>query len=108
MDYRETARAIKQDSVKLGALGCEVRNGALYAIKKALIENKEAIFEANREDMEQAKRESLPAPILGRLKFDEHKLDDVTSGIESLISIKDPIKQTVFRRELDEGLGSKE
>ena len=37
MDYRETARAIKQDSVKLGALGCEVRNGALYAIKKALI-----------------------------------------------------------------------
>ena len=42
--------------------------------------------------------------ILGRLKFDEHKLDDVTSGIESLISIKDPIKQTVFRRELDEGL----
>ncbi|PWM69079.1 MAG: glutamate-5-semialdehyde dehydrogenase [Eubacteriales Family XIII. Incertae Sedis bacterium] len=104
MDYRETARAIKQDSVKLGALGCEVRNGALYAIKKALIENKEAIFEANREDMEQAKRESLPAPILGRLKFDEHKLDDVTSGIESLISIKDPIKQTVFRRELDEGL----
>jgi len=104
MDYKETARSIKADSTKLGALSEDIRNSALCAIKKALIDNKEIIFAANREDMERGKQEDLPQPILGRLKFDEHKLEDVTGGISSLISIADPIGQKVFRRELDEGL----
>lgn len=104
MDYRETARAIKADSTKLGALSGETRNEALGAIRQALITNKEKIFSANREDMAQAEAEQLAAPILGRLKFDEHKLADVTDGIESLVKIPDPISQTVFRRMLDDGL----
>ena len=104
MDYRETARTIKQDSTKLGALSGSARNAALKAIKDALINNKEAIFAANRDDVERAERDDLPGPILGRLKFDEHKLEDVTSGIDSLIGLPDPISQTVFKRELDDGL----
>ena len=48
MDYRETARAIKADSTKLGALSGETRNEALGAIRQALITNKEKIFSANR------------------------------------------------------------
>ena len=93
MDYRETARTIKQDSTKLGALSGSARNAALKAIKDALINNKEAIFAANRDDVERAERDDLPGPILGRLKFDEHKLEDVTSGIDSLIGLPDPISQ---------------
>ena len=41
---------------------------------------------------------------MGRLTFDEHKLADVTAGIDSLVRIKDPIGNTVFRRMLDDGL----
>lgn len=104
MDYREVARAIKADSTKLGALSGEARNAALLAIKEALIANKEAIFAANAEDMAKAEADNIAAPVLGRLKFNEHKLADVTSGIENLTKLADPINKSVFRRELDEGL----
>ena len=38
------------------------------------------------------------------MKFDEHKLNDVTNGIEELINLEDPIGTTQFERQLDEGL----
>ena len=104
MDYREKAREIKADAMKLGAVSGEVRNKALLAIKEALLAQKEEIFAANREDLLRGEQEELAGPIMGRLTFDEHKLADVTAGIDSLVRIKDPIGNTVFRRMLDDGL----
>lgn len=39
-----------------------------------------------------------------RLKFDEHKLQDVTAGIAELINLPDPLSKVQLARELDEGL----
>ena len=80
MNYRETAKKVKEASIILGALPEADRNRALQAIGRALMEHKEEIFAANRQDLE--KGADLPAPILGRLKFDDHKLQDVVAGIE--------------------------
>lgn len=104
MDYREIAREVKLNSVKLGALGADERNKALTAIKDALIAQKEAVFAANEADMKKAKEDGIPAPVLLRLKFDEHKLLDVTDGINGLTKLEDPINKVVFRRLLDDGL----
>jgi len=54
--------------------------------------------------MEQAEKDGVAGPILKRLKFDEGKLRDVTAGIADLIQLPDPLFQTQFTRELDEGL----
>lgn len=102
MDYRETAQKVKEASIILGALDEEIRNKALAAIADALTEEKEKIFEANRQDLEEGA--SLPGPILGRLKFDGHKLEDVVTGIRGMISLEDPVGKILFRRELDQGL----
>lgn len=104
MDYREKAREIKLNSVKLGALSEEERNSALIAIKETLIKNKEAIFAENVADVNKAKEDGIPAPVLSRLKFDEHKLADVTDGIVGLTKLEDPINKTVFKTLLDDGL----
>ena len=45
MDYRETARKVKEASIILGALDEETRNRALAAIADALTAEKEKIFE---------------------------------------------------------------
>lgn len=102
MDYREAAREMKAESFRMASLPAEVRNGALFAIGEALKENKEAVFAANKKDRENG--EGLPAPILGRLTFDDHKLADCVKGINDLISMPDPLFRKQMVRELDDGL----
>ena len=82
----------------------QLRNKALDAIAKALLENKAKILTANMADLETGVNSHLPEPILKRLKFDEQKLKDVVDGIKSLITLKDPLWNTIFKRELDSGL----
>ena len=54
--------------------------------------------------MEQAEADGVSAPVRKRLKFDEGKLRDVMAGISDLTGMEDPLFQTQFARELDEGL----
>ena len=104
MSLKEEIKQVKLAAPKLAASAEEKRNQALEAVCKALLENKEKIFEANKADMEQAEKDGVAGPILKRLKFDEGKLRDVTAGIKDLIKLPDPLFQTQFARELDEGL----
>ena len=102
MNYTEMARSVKEASFSLAASSTKQRNHALEEIAKALTAHREELFAANREDL--ARGKDLPAPILGRLKFDSHKLDDCLAGINGLISLPDPVSKVLFRRELDQDL----
>ncbi len=102
MDYKAATREMKADSYKMASLPAEVRDGALRAIAAALEKNKAEIFTANEAD--RAAGSALPAPILARLKFDEHKLADCIKGINDLIAMPDPLFQKQLIRELDDGL----
>ena len=102
MDHREAAREMKAESFRMASLPAEVRDGALRAIAKALVDNKDEIFAANKKDRDNG--EGLPAPILGRLTFDDHKLADCVKGINDLIAMPDPLFRKQMVRELDEGL----
>ena len=102
MNVKEMARQVKEASYALGAASLDVRNNALTCIAGALLERKDEILAANARDL--AAGTGLPAPILGRLTFDEHKLHDVTEGISGLISLPDPVGSVLLKRELDQGL----
>lgn len=102
MEYKEIARDMKADSFKMASLNQETKEKALSKIIKALEKNKEAIFAANMKDLTNGN--DLPKPILSRLKFDEHKLADVTNGINDLISLPDPLFKTLMKRKLSNGL----
>ena len=104
MTIEEQAGLVKLASPKLAGTTGELRDQALLAVAKALMDNKDAIFEANRQDMEQAEKDGIAAPVLKRLKFDEGKLRDVINGIHDLVQMPDPLFQTKLARELDEGL----
>lgn len=97
----EITKQIKADSFRMSLLNGNVRNSALDAIAKALLGKKDQILEANRADLDRAADAKLAAPIIKRLKFDEQKLSDVISGIESLIALKDPLWNKLLVRELD-------
>ncbi|WP_331655508.1 glutamate-5-semialdehyde dehydrogenase [Aminipila sp.] len=104
INYNELAHNAKNASFKMANLEEQIRNNALAAISKALCENKETIFKENAEDLAKAKTDNLPPPIINRLKFDEHKLHDILSGIDSLFNLPDPLFKKLLERDLDEGL----
>ena len=104
LNIKEAAAKMKQDSSKMAALSVEVRNNALKAIKEALLANKEQIFAANKEDINAAEEAGISEAVKKRLKFDEHKLEDVAAGLDGLISLADPIGKLQLARELDKDL----
>lgn len=104
MDYVKQAQLAKKDSAWLSALDTKARNNTLMKIAEALESSKEAIFKANKEDLDNAVKAEIPAPILARLKFDESKLSSCVQGIRDLIGLEDPLNKILLKRQLDENL----
>lgn len=104
MSIESIAIEARKASIQLAALSVEQKNQALSAIRDALKRSQDQIVSANQQDLEQAEKDDLAAPLLKRLKFDEAKIDGVCGGIDSLINLPDPVGKTLSATELDEGL----
>lgn len=104
MSIREISQKAKAASIRLAPLKSDVKNNALAEIAAALKANAAQIIKANQLDLADASKESVSAPLIKRLKFDENKIADVCAGIESLIKLEEPVGKTLEARELDEGL----
>jgi glutamate-5-semialdehyde dehydrogenase len=104
MDIRTAAKAAKTAAIQLAAIETDLKNKALQAIANEIWAHKAKILEANEKDLDFSRQNNLAEPLLRRLKFDEKKLAETISGIESLIGLPDPVGVTLSARELDEGL----
>lgn len=100
----ERGKTAKKAGIQLSATDTQMRSAALTAIADALEKNRAALIAANQADYERSAAENLAAPLLGRLTFDDHKIDDVIDGIHSLIELEDPLGATRMATELDTGL----
>jgi glutamate-5-semialdehyde dehydrogenase len=104
MGIADIAKQAKKASIQLGAVKTDAKNNALAEIAKALKQNTDKIISANKKDVAAAKKNNLSAALLKRLVFDENKIADVVTGIESLIKLDDPVGKTLSATELDKGL----
>lgn len=101
---QQIAKLAKTVSPQMAMLSTKLKNDALKAICEALLAKKDEIVAANLLDLENAKKEQLPRPIIKRLEFNEKKLQDTISGMESLIRLEDPVGKTLMATRLDDGL----
>lgn len=104
MDMLQAASIAKKASIELASDKQDKKNYALQLIAEKLLANRDVIIRKNQEDLERSKKENLPVPLLKRLKFDEKKLSDVVDGINSLVSLPEPVGKKLLATELDEGL----
>ena len=100
----KTAKSARAASIKAASLSTEVKNTALEAVAKGLEAASDKIFQANEQDLENARKTGLAGPLLKRLKFDRDKLDGVIEGIHSLIKLDDPVGQQMDAIKLDNDL----
>lgn len=103
-DLKTTAQMSKNASFMTALLDDKTKTKALEAVAEALLNNKEKIFEANKQDLDRSEAEGLEGPLLKRLRFDDHKLNDVVDGIRSLMNLEDPVGKIKLHTTLDDGL----
>ncbi len=104
VDIASALATMKSVSPILAAASIDERNAALLHLCDELSAQRAFILEANEKDMNIAKEEGIDAPLLKRLTFDEHKLDDSIAGLRSLATLYDPVGKRSMFRSLDEGL----
>ena len=103
-ELHDIAKCAREASYVMASLSSDVKNQALANVASYLKSAKEDIFAANKTDLEEAEKNNLETPLIKRLKFNDDKLTDVVSGIESLIGLNDPVGRITLRTTLDDGL----
>ncbi|MBQ6250250.1 glutamate-5-semialdehyde dehydrogenase [Ruminococcus sp.] len=96
MSYTEELgkRAKAAEAAAAGA-STQMKDSALAAISKALIENKQLIIEANAKDIAAAKANGMTEAKQDRLKLDEKRIEGIAKGVDELIALKDPIGEVI-------------
>ena len=95
--------AAKVAAAKLATLGTAIKDRALLAMADAFEANREAIFAANRIDLEKAQPPPGPpasggeisGAMLKRLTLDEKKVAQMADGVRQIAMLRDPIGETM-------------
>lgn len=107
-NFEIIAKNAKAASKKLANISTETKNAVLLKIAEELDINKNKIFDANKKDLEEAKKlvESgeLKQSTFNRLKLDENKMRDMIQGIVDIYELEDPVNKVLMQRSLDTGL----
>ena len=108
MQLIDLVKNAKDSTYKLQSLSTEIKNKALLEIADKLEQNKNIIFEANKKDLEYAKKlldeNKISLSMFNRLKLDENKMIDIISGIKDVVKLEDPINKVLLETELDDNL----
>ncbi len=108
MDFVQIAKDAKLASLKIADLSTELKNTALLKIADEIELNKDAIFEANKQDLKEAEKlvemGELTKSTFNRLKLDENKMRDMLQGIKDIAKLDDPVNRKLLIRELDKDL----
>ena len=94
----------KKTSVKLAVLPAKAKNKALIAIAGFLKKNQNKILNANKKDVEAAKKSNLNQALLKRLALDEHKISEMAEEARSVAGLDNPVGKILSQVELDKGL----
>ena len=98
------AQATRRAQRRLGAADPQRRTAALVRLAALLDQRRADILAANRLDLQAAEQQDLAAPLLGRLRLSEAKLETLKEGVLQLAHLDDPIGKAIRRTELDDGL----
>ena len=89
---------------ELAKLKTEEKNAILEALAKALEENAEIIYAANKRDVEKAKAAGLKASLIDRLTLTEARFKSMVAGVRHVATLPDPVGEKLWQRKRDSGI----
>lgn len=76
---------------QLGQLETAEKNACLLQMAQDLESNVNKILSANQQDLDQAKENGIPDPMIDRLRLTEERIKDMAEGIRQVAALPDPI-----------------
>lgn len=81
----------KAAAAVLAGADTKTKNHALNCIKQALIEQKQAVLDANAIDVKAGQDNGLEASLLDRLVLNETRFDGMIASLDDVIALLDPV-----------------
>ena len=100
----EKAKKLKQAARTLGMLTAEEKNNALSKMADQILNQTDWILSENAKDIQLGKEKGLSPALLDRLLLTEERVGQIVDGIRQLISLEDPIGETIEAWERPNGL----
>lgn len=91
MNLRQLGINAKEASKVLANLSTEEKNKILYEMAKSLKQNKTAIIDANRKDVDEAKKKGLTKAMIDRLLLDDERILKMAEGLMAICDLQDPV-----------------
>jgi len=96
MSYtQELGIRAKAAEAVISTAGTRVKNEALAAVSKALIDNQELIIAENAKDLAAARENGMSEAKQDRLRLDAKRVADMAKGVDELIALGDPIGEII-------------
>ena len=102
--FLEKLTAARDASVVLATANAAVKNRALEAIARAVVDNSERIIQANDLDLANGRENGLSAGLQDRLRLDETRLAGLAEAVRLVASLVDPVGESVRGKTLPNGL----
>ncbi|SUO03507.1 gamma-glutamyl phosphate reductase [Faecalicoccus pleomorphus] len=104
MNLEQIGIQAKKVSYQLASLSTEQKNQALQMVSSSIWENRGAILEANRIDMENGRKKRLSDGLLDRLQLTEQRITDMAKAVWDIIRLEDPVGEVLDAYDLENGL----
>jgi glutamate-5-semialdehyde dehydrogenase len=96
--------AARRASVPLATATSDLKNSALEAIARGILDNEAAIIDANGLDLANGRENGLSAALQDRLRLDSSRLAGLADAVRQIIGLVDPVGQSVRGQTLPNGL----
>ncbi len=100
----EMGKKVKETTSKLNSMSSKEKNELLRKLAQEIKNNQKEILEANQKDVENAIKNGMKESLIDRLRIDEKRILDMTTGLEKIADLNDPIGETIEGKTLKNGL----
>lgn len=104
MELSEICRKAKAVSNRVGILDTNTKNRALLAAADALIQEQDVILAENAKDMENGRKNQMPAGMLDRLLLTGERIAQMAEGLRQVASLEDPVGEVLGMKKRPNGL----
>ena len=92
---QKLAEDAKKAAPPLSLLSSESKNKVLKAMASALLAKKDFILRENAKDVRAAEAKKTPVSLVGRLRLDEKKLQQIAASLVSIAALPDPVGRII-------------
>ena len=100
----QAAHSAREASRRLRTMPAALRDAALRAIAREIDANRLTIQAANARDLEHARADGIPQPLIYRLGLSDRKMEAIDASLQEVAAAPDPLQHVQVARQLDEGL----